>query len=158
MGKESLVMELLGRIDEFDSSLNKSKYFVLNNPNSNLLKYDIICIHGLLNKIITLNRKLGDDIHNCNFVSITIKDINSIVKSTDKYKKNCEPITSFVSFNKIDAIELNESRVRIRAVERKLIKYNIDHQIEIPEIVLDYVNKLSTLLFYLAYYLENKKY
>ncbi len=60
-----------------------------------------------------------------------------------------EPPKHFVRFTTIDAILFNECRVRCRALDRDLVKLLFKKQLRRE--IFQYANRLSSLLFMLAY-------
>ena len=85
---------------------------------------------------------------NKNADRITKEDIKALEEQIDKLES---PIPAkFIRFNSRLSCNLNESRVRCRELERKLVKFLKENKIS--KETYAYVNRLSDFLFCLAFY------
>ena len=66
-----------------------------------------------------------------------------------------DPPQKFIRFTTMEAIVLNECRVRCRNLERNLVK--LLHNKTLRPVIFKYVNRLSSLFFMLAYEQVKKK-
>ncbi len=82
----------------------------------------------------------------CVIDPVTEEDLTEMEKFIDSLG---QPPHHFVRFNTVEAITLNECRVRCRNLERNLVKMLRKKQIR--PVVYKYINRLSSLFFMLAY-------
>ncbi len=138
--KDSYIVDINGSIDALQSSLDFS--WVHNENFRELIEF--------INKKLW---QLGGEI-SLGGVGMHIKDpiieedINHIEKEIDKLP--CP--NKFVRFTKLGSVHLNEARVRCRILERDLTPVLRDNQIR--EEVYRFINRLSDLLFVMAYKIE----
>ena len=77
---------------------------------------------------------------------VTEKDISALEASIDSLG---EPPQKFVRFNTQEAIQYNECRIRCRELETSMVK--LLHIKALRPVVYQYINRLSSLFFMLAY-------
>ncbi len=134
--KDSPLIEVIGTIDELQSSLDiarlNSSFNIIIEKIQDKLRFLAGEVAGYVDathELISL-----EDIHH---IETIIDELSDVVPST------------FVRFNNQTSVYLNESRVRARRLERKIFKLGTLR----PE-VGKYVNRLSDLFFVLSYKAE----
>lgn len=141
VNKDSLIVEINGEIDALLSSLDIVKAYT-NKP------FIIGLIEKISRKLWQLAGELTLGIDNKKIVDpITENDVHWTEIQIDRLG---EPPTKFIRFSKKPSAFLNESRVRCRKLERLLVKYSREEGHIRPE-VQKYINRLSDLLFMMAY-------
>jgi cob(I)alamin adenosyltransferase len=137
VSKDSNLIEAVGAGDAFISSLDRCCLNVSNNDKSKLQSVQ----YRMLSIIIDLCGKKIDS---------PISDID--IKRIEQYVDELEsPIPkSFVRFNSSVSCDLNESRIKCREFERRLVSMLKENRITGDEYT--YVNRVSDYLFCLAFH------
>lgn len=144
ISKSSSLIEVIGKIDEFQSSLNMSL------SNLNLNKDDCHRLIKIHKKLRQLAGELSLGLISKNVKDpITKKDIVELEVWINQIKVD-KPI--FIIFNSTLPSLINESRVRCRSLERWLTKSDL--KIVVRHYIRSYINRLSDYLFVLAYFYQ----
>ncbi len=125
-------IESIGKIDELLASMDFSLVTKLDlSDRFNIIKNKLagICSNLALNK---------------SEVNINEND----VKLVENWINELPRVSSFVNFKTEQATRVNECRVRNRALERALVKFSKEKQIDSK--ILAYINRLSDYFFVLA--------
>lgn len=143
VSKDSLIIELIGEIDEFQSKIGlvySNHEFIHTNQFEEL--WDLLrLISGELSKnVFITDLKLKDKI---TYFEQFIDD-------------NMIELDHFVFFNTKIAAQINDARVTCRKVERYLVKYKTNGYIFDP-IFLAFFNRLSDYLFVLSLFYRDKE-
>ncbi len=140
VAKDDPLIHVNGEIDNLLAGLDIAKTFV-----------EKPYMKELVNKIEEKLWQLGGEI-SLGYVGkkvikpITENDVHWIEAQIDRFG---EPPSKFIRFDKKASVFLNESRVRCRQLERTMTRYLRDYHLR-PE-AYKYVNRLSDLLFMMAY-------
>jgi|TARA_Y100000310_G_scaffold302635_1_gene340213 ATP:cob(I)alamin adenosyltransferase len=140
--KDSYIIDINGLIDSLQSALdfcwlhNESFREIIEKVNKKLWQLGGEISLGGIGKNIT--------------TPIREEDILFLESLIDKFNFPRE----FIRFTKISSVNLNEARVRCRILERDLTP--LLKQEMIREVVYKYINRLSDLLFVMAYKVEKE--
>tara|TARA_Y100000310_G_scaffold338253_1_gene427381 strand:- start:1104 stop:1592 length:489 start_codon:yes stop_codon:yes gene_type:complete len=141
MGKDSQLMECIGRVDELQSAIDLVMLSDMKNKEF---------LAEIQKKLWQVNGELADCPGDCLIWPVKQEDIEILEKFTDSLG---EPPKGFVRFNSEMKVKYNECRVRTRALERQLVVYSKSEKVR--QEILSYVNRLSSVFFMLAYTSEN---
>ncbi|MFC1691084.1 ATP:cob(I)alamin adenosyltransferase [Nanoarchaeota archaeon] len=144
--KDSLVISTNGDIDFVLASLDMAKLHIKNKEYIAILDYVDRKLWQLGGEV-----SLGGTGRNIND-EITEEDIAMIerkIQDLGGYPKQ------FLRFRDVEAVHLNECRVRLRMLERNMVPMLRDGKIR--PVCFKYINRVSDLLFMLAYSIEKQK-
>lgn len=133
LDKDSPVIDVIGAVDELQSALDIAR---INCSYSNV-------IEKIQDKLRFLAGELAGYSTNKEML-ISLDDVSDVEGLIEKFA-DIVP-SHFVRFNHPGSVYLNESRVRTRALERKIVALK-----SFRKEVGKYINRLSDLLFVLAY-------
>ena len=135
--KNDIIIEINGTIDELQSSLMIAYNFVIQDD-----------IKDILLRICKQLYSLGYSISSQQVI-LTANDVENIESLIDTYQQNLPNLNDFVypGLTK-EASFIHMARTICRRVERLLISFYLNH--EIIKFNLQYINRLSDLLYILA--------
>ncbi len=141
VGKDAPVIEVIGAIDELQSSLDLVRL------------YAIKAYCSMIEKIQDKLRHLAGEV--AGYITdetmlVTEEDIKHFEELIDQMA-DVVP-NKFIRFNAPAAVYLNEARVRARSLERKMVPLLKDGRVR--DVMYRYVNRLSDVFFVLSYKLE----
>ncbi len=148
--KNDTIIECLGCADEAITSIEKSRLRIIESisiNNNNYLKD----IDKITDALYQLMAELSNG--KASGLSKTIQQgyIDRLERRIDEM--NIKP-TGFIYFTNLISLELSESRVRVRRLERRLTNL-LRHEV-IRTVLYKYINRLSDYLFVLAVKIEDK--
>lgn len=140
--KDSYIIDINGYIDSLQASLD---FCWLYNKE----------FRNIIEKINIKLWQLGGEV-SLGSIGKEIKDpiINDDIKELESYIDKFISPNNFIRFTKIKSVYLNEARIRCRVLERELtqvLRANL-----IREDIYKYINRLSDLLFVMAYKIETE--
>jgi cob(I)alamin adenosyltransferase len=148
--KDNCLIEVNGDIDSLQTMIDKLVAYS---------KYSDVMAHQkhLLSKIQMLLWQMGGEISQKKtggHVNQPIEelDIEDLEKAIDLFKLN---VNSFQRFNHLIAIDVNETRVRTRKLERTLTNYL--REFKLRPVVYKYINRLSDYFFALAVKIQQEE-
>lgn len=146
--KDHIICEICGTGDEFVCHLGELKHYI---PEFYSL------IENIQKKIFKINSffaTIGDKRDTFIITSEEIDEINRVLMD---YESQCGELKGFIipSENKL-AAKTDICRTICRRYERRMITYSINIQ-EVPENILQYINRLSDVLYVIARLLGKNK-
>ncbi len=149
VSKASSYMMLLGELDELQSFVGFARCSLDEPWNLEILNRvqdDIYRIMG----IIGFEMKCPPSIR-----EIQENDVEFLENLIEKNQKAVENLSEFIRPGTNEsAARLQVTRAVCRRVERRVVLFNEKNEVKIPEVILRYLNRLSDLLFIMAYQLE----
>lgn len=139
--KDSLILEVLGELDELNSLVGVIK---------NLVKKYKKELHQIQEDLFIIQAQIAWFMYP-KFERPLIKEekIKNLEKEIDKIEKKIKPQEGFIIPGKeINSAWLHYLRAVIRRVERKIVKLNKKHKL--PKTTLSYINRLSSYIYALA--------
>jgi len=141
--KDDTKIELNGLIDEVSVSLEKIRYYIPKEDKQ----------YKQLNKIIEAMYLLGAEISMGKTTGLNkYIDKGFVEKLEEQIDDFNIKLEGFQTFNTLEALTSEESRVRVRRLERFATKL-LRHE-QLRETVYKYLNRLSDYLFMISVYLE----
>jgi len=142
--KDHEIIECLGTIDELSSSL----MMAFHNISLNQVKNDVLMIvQDLRSLAVSIMDKKSHD--------ISLDTVIKYEKTIDIYEKVLKPITGFILPGEtLAGSYLHFSRTIARRLERLIVKYSRKNKIN--NYALQYINRMSDLLFVMARFVEEK--
>lgn len=150
--KGSLLIDIIGELDELHSVLGWTRFGVPASKRSNINKlvekvqddmFRILAIAGSKMKLLK------------NLRGIDNEDIEFLEMELDKYEKIIGGISKFIHPGTTEAAaRFHMARACCRRVERLMFRNS--KKMRIPQNILIYLNRLSDLLFAVAYVFEKK--
>lgn len=155
--KDDDLIELNGLIDELIVAVERARILYLyteGEEKTEWLEQDTKNLKQL-NKIIEALYLLGAEISNGKTTNLTKTiDKGFVDKLEEKIDEIYRPLTAFMHFKKLSAINISEARVRTRKLERGLTAtYRAKN---LRQAVYQYINRLSDYFFVLSVYEELK--
>jgi len=146
--KDHIICEICGTGDEFVCHLGELKHYI---PQF----FDVI--ENIQKKIFKINSffaTIGDK--KKEFI-ITPEEIDEINKIVENYEGQCGVLKGFIipSENILSA-KADICRTICRRYERRMITYSININ-EVPESILQYINRLADIIYIIARLLGRKK-
>lgn len=139
VSKGSILIEVVGKIDELQASLDSSIVDIQEDELKNLIEKVQDKLWQMAGEISLgeLNDKIKDPI------------MEDDITQMEHYIDNNRPeMNVFLRYRNSSSAKLNEARVRCRALERVLVTFN--EQNTFREELLKYINRLSDFLYVLA--------
>jgi cob(I)alamin adenosyltransferase len=146
--KDHIICEICGTGDEFVCHLGELKHYI---PEF----YNVIeNIQKEIFKINSFFATIGDKKE---IFLISNEEIDEINKILEEYEKQTGELKGFIiPSENILAAKTDICRTICRRYERRMITYSININ-EVPETILQYVNRLSDVLYVIARLLGRKK-
>lgn len=151
--KFDLQIEVIGLIDELNSSLGLTIALI---DNTKLLDTKD-CLVKIQNTLFNIGGEIAAS-HNKELekafkYKLKESDVVFIEKEIDKYSIKLSPLTQFIlPGGTVVSSLLHLARSKTRTAERSLVK--LSHEIIIDKVILEYINRLSDLLFVYARYVN----
>ncbi|MFA7685905.1 MAG: cob(I)yrinic acid a,c-diamide adenosyltransferase [Candidatus Gracilibacteria bacterium] len=146
--KSSMVFEVLGDLDEFDATLGLCKSIYLNEeflPILEILQKDIYRIMAIVGNDMRIPKGIKE---------VDRKDVLLLEQYIEKLEEEIGEIREFVMPGKnLLSANLHFARTVCRRAERKLVAYHEEMLVAlggVPEFILQYINRVSDLLFLLS--------
>ncbi len=150
--KDSALIIGIGDVDELNSLIG----LVIVDIADELMKNRLISVQ---NKLFVIGAELGGIINPVYTPKniITNKELTDLELIIDDYSNKVGMLKKFVLPGGVDgAAKLQYARAVSRRVERSIVKISKEHS-DMNKIILKYLNRLSTLLFVMALYLNKKE-
>ena len=148
ISKDHIICEICGTGDEFICHLGELKH-------STPQYYSVI--ENVQRKIFKINSffaSIGEKRKTFIITDEEIKDINKIL---DEYESQCGELKGFmVPSENVLAAKADICRTICRRYERRIITYSINIK-EVPDNILQYINRLSDVLYLIARLLGKDK-
>lgn len=147
--KDHIRVESYGTIDELNSFLGLAKNYVEDEEMYNL-------IENIQNKLFTVGAYLATEDSDKIKYHIQEKDVEDLEKIIDTYMGKLKDVKGFIvpgSCKK--SAYLHVARTICRRAERRII--TLSHEVEIDQLVIKYINRLSDCLYALARYSEGRE-
>jgi len=142
--KDDIVMECLGTIDELSALIMMSYH----HSNIILIKEDLLHIARLLSKLCIALLK-----ENESYINIDL--VKELEEKIDGYQKLISPLQKFVIPGEtLTGSYLHFTRTIARRLERRIVTYFKKTKYNLY--IMQFVNRLSDLLFVMARYEEEK--
>jgi cob(I)alamin adenosyltransferase len=146
--KDHLICEICGTGDEFICHLGELKHKV---PDF----YDVI--EKIQKKIFKINSFFATIDEKRELFILSADEIGEINNILEELEGKCGPLKGFIiPSENVLAAKSDICRTVCRRYERRIITYNINIS-EVPENVLQYVNRISDILYVIARLLGKKK-
>lgn len=152
VSKASPIIEIVGELDELHSVLGWTRFGVPAEKRQSVEKligrvqenmFRILAVAGAGMKPLKNLRGIDDE------------DIKFLEMALERYEKIIGGISKFIHPGTTEAAaRFHMARAHCRSVERLMVKYG--KKIKIPKNILIYLNRLSDLLFVMAYVFEKK--
>lgn len=139
--KSSLIIEIEGTLDEVETTLSLARCKVSDDKVKEILA-------NLTNEMFSF----GSDFLGYSTGKITKDSVTNLENTIDLYQEKLEKIDQFVTPSTEASAFIHLARVTVRRLERRIVRYALDNKVE--DILLQYVNRLSDLLFTLARWVE----
>ncbi|MAG38468.1 hypothetical protein CMO90_00090 [Candidatus Woesearchaeota archaeon] len=151
VAKDDCLIDVNGDIDSLQASIDKIVAFSMNNS-------DLSEDFNLLEKIQVLLWQLGGEISQRSAGGVVNKPVkeSDISLLEDAIASFDLDVKGFQRFSNLLAIEVNESRVRTRKLERSLTNYLRDEKLR--SVSYKFVNRLSAYFFALAVKIEKENF
>ncbi len=145
--KDDLIFNAIGDLDELNSFINICYCYIKNQDLAKILDNVQTKIFIISSELVSIiNPVFKPD------AEFTVKDVEELESLIQKLDQQLKRPKKFILFHEIENAYLGYARAIARRSERSLIlassKYNIKKEI------LNYINKLSLLLFLLALYVS----
>lgn len=148
LSKASPVFEVLGDLDEFNAALGMCRAGGLDEDSLKILEImqkDIYRIMAIIGNDLKIPRQIEE---------VDKKDVLLIEQYIEKFEEELGELREFVMPGKSTlSARLHFARTVGRRAERKLVGYNDEMLVAlggVPEFILQYVNRVSDLLFLIA--------
>ncbi len=147
VSKYNLRLETYGTVDELNSHIGILRSY----------QFDESIVNFLIltqNKLFTIgsNLALDENKYNITLPEITDLDIESIEKQIDLMQEQLPPLSKFILPGGHPAVgSAHVCRTVCRRAERRCVQ--LSEEIEVNEIIIQYLNRLSDYFFVLARYL-----
>lgn len=155
--KDSLILEVLGELDELNSLIGIVK---------NLLKKYKKDLHQIQENLFIIQAQIAWFMYpKFKKPFIEEEEIKKLEKEIDKIEQKMKPQKGFIiPGREINSAWLHYLRAVIRRIERRIISFNKKYKL--PTTTLSYINRLSSYIYALARYIvfikklkeENPKY
>lgn len=140
--KSDLIIEVEGCLDEAETTISLAKANVKDNEVKDILA-------NLSKELFSF----GGDLIGYSVDKITLDNVDKIEKLIDFYQEKLDKVNDFVTPGETkDGAFIHLARVNVRRLERRVVEYA--KEAEVKEILLQYVNRLSDLLFTLARWVD----
>lgn len=140
--KSDLIIEIEGTLDEAETSLALAKCEVAKTE-----------IRDILLNIIKELFDFGSDLLGYSKGLITTDVVSNLEGLIDTYQNDLKDINKFVIPGETkEGALIHTSRVTIRRLERRIVEYAKEN--EVSKVLLEYINRLSDLLFTLARWVD----
>ena len=147
--KDALVFQAMGDLDELNSFIGLALSFC-GDPKFAEVRNILLDVQRDLFKIGGMVNAFGSDFYE-KIDKISEKDLVRIEKIINEKEAELEPLKQFILPGGSNASSfLHVARAVCRRAERSLVA--LKKEIDFPDIILRYINRLSTLLFVLARY------
>ncbi len=140
--KDNCLIEVNGALDSVQCIIDKL-HLIINGNNIKHIKHIQEKLHQLGGEIS--GQKIGHLIKQ----PISKQDVDKLEQWIDNFDIN---VHEFIRFSKPLAIDINETRVRVRHLERLLTHYLKERKLRMT--AFKFINRLSTYFFALAVYAE----
>lgn len=138
--KDDLVIEVEGTLDEATTTLAFAK---ANNSDEEICKI----LNDLINKMFAF----GSEFLGYTKDKITSDDVSELEKIIDEYSLKMEKNNDFiVPGQNVRSASIHLARVTIRRLERRIVRYYRENSMDGNNILLQFINRLSDLLFTLG--------
>lgn len=140
--KSDLIIEVEGTLDEAETAISFAKCEVKNPEVKEILK-----------SITSEMFSFGGDFLGYSSGKITESSVKHLEDLIDFYQEKLEKTNDFVTPGEHEAAaSIHMARVTVRRLERRIVAYGKEH--EVSSVLLQYINRLSDLLFTLARWVE----
>ncbi len=147
--KDDLRVESYGTIDELNSFIGEAKHYVIQSNHElyellEKIQRDLFRVGGLL---ASKSKKYVED--------LTPEDIDFLTRWVHKLEEQVELSGFVIPGNTLASAKLDICRTVTRRAERIVVK--LSRSEEIDNLVVQYLNRLSDLLYIMARFLESKE-
>ncbi len=145
--KDDVIFNAIGDLDELNSFINICNCYIKNSDLNKIL-------NNIQNKIFIISSELISII-NPIFkpdIKITLKDIEEVEILIKRFEQQYKKPKNFVLFQRTESAYLGYTRTIARRSERSIILASSKYKIK--KYIINYMNKLSSLLFLFAVYLS----
>ena len=140
--KSDLIIEVEGTLDEVETALSLAKCETKDET-----------IKGILANLTKEMFDFGGDFLGYSNGKITEEKVENLEKIIDSYQEKLEKTNNFVTPGEnTESAFIHSARVTVRRLERRVVAYGREN--EVSDVLLEYVNRLSDLLFTLARWVE----
>ena len=152
--KTNVLFDTLGSIDELSSSLGVAYHY------TDMYKKEIQMIQKDLQNIMSIIATNVSDKHYQNLIQIQVKDVNNLENIEQNILERHPLKPMFVlpgSDSNLSGSYLDLARSIARRVERQVLRFIAENQRDDLSLVMQYLNRLSDLLYILARSNDEKK-
>lgn len=140
--KNDLIIEVEGTLDEAETTISLAKTQVKNEEVKTILG-------DLVNELFSF----GGDLIGYSVDKINSENVNKLEQLIDFYQEKLDKVNDFVTPGKSqEGAFIHLARVTVRRLERRVVAYAREN--EVREELLQYINRLSDLLFTLARWVD----